>query len=482
MKALFYENFTYNNLVFYENYSIKIIDISDIRYILKVMKRSVDPILKQWKDSRIRQPLLVRGARQVGKTYSVTDFGRRAFENIVIVNFEERPELSRCFSDFDPKGIIDSLSILTRKSIFPGQTLLFLDEIQECPKAITALRYFYEKLPELHVIGAGSLIEFALRAEDFRMPVGRVQSVYMYPMSFEEFLAAVGEERLLNHIRTVDLKAGLAPVIASRLEEVFRQYLLVGGMPRVVDAFREKVLIGELQRLQPGLIRTYTDDFAKYASTAKHKYLKEVYVSAPKMVGRRYKYSHVNPNIEAKFLKESIGLLCDARLLFKICHASGAGVPLLATMNERKFKIAFLDVGLMQNALGIQNAIILDDVIMQINAGSIAEQVVAQELLAYADPYADEKLHFWAREARGSNAEVDFLIEIDGMPIPVEVKAGARGSLKSMRLFLMEYPKTPVGIRYSMHELSYFDQILSIPLTMVSQTKRLLRSCMSNLS
>lgn len=443
------------------------------------MKRTIDQILKQWKDSRVRQPLLIRGARQVGKTYSVTAFGKREFENIVTVNFEEQPELNRCFSDFDPKAIIDRLSILTREPIRPGQTLLFLDEIQECPKAITALRYFDEKLPELHVIGAGSLIEFVLRAEDFRMPVGRIQNMYMYPMSFGEFLMAVGEEGLLNHIRSIDLKTGMAPVFATRLEQLFRQYLLVGGMPRVVDAFRKNVLMDELHRLQSGLIRTYTDDFAKYASTAKHKYLKEVYVSAPKMVGRRYKYSNVNPNIESKFLKEAIGLLCDARLLFKICHSSGAGVPLLATVNERKFKVASFDVGLMQNALDIQNAIILDDAIMQINAGGIAEQFVAQELLACANPYADKKLHFWAREARGSNAEVDFLTEIDGMPIPVEVKAGARGSLKSMRLFLKKYPKTPLGIRYSMHELSYIDQILSIPLTMVSQTQRLFRSCMN---
>ena len=189
-----------------------------------------------------------------------------------------------------------------------------------------------------------------------------------------------------------------------------------------------------------------------------------------------YKYSHVNPGIEAKFLKEALGLLGDARCLSKICHASGAGAPLLATTNERKFKIAFLDVGLMQNALGVQDSIILDNSIMQINAGSVAEQYVAQELLACADPYSDKKLHFWAREARGSNAEVDFLIEIEGMPIPVEVKAGARGSLKSMRLFLKEYPKTLLGVRYSMHELSYVDQILSIPLYMISQTQRLVRA------
>ena len=445
-----------------------------------VIKRNIDQILDQWKHSRVRQPLLIRGARQVGKTYSVTDFGKRAFENIVSVNFEEQPEMSRCFSDLNPKNIIDRLSILKRMTISPGRTLLFLDEIQECPQAITSLRYFLEKMPELHVIGAGSLIEFALHVEEFRMPVGRVQNVYMYPMSFAEFLTAVGEDRLLNHIHTVDLQTGMEQVFSIRLENLFRQYLLIGGMPRVVKAFEDKVVMEELQRLQSGLIRTYIDDFAKYASTAKHKYLKEVYSRAPQMAGQRYKYSHVNPGIEAKFLKEALGLLCDARCLSKICHASGAGVPLLATANERKFKIAFLDVGLMQNALGVQDSIILIDSVMQINAGSIAEQFVAQELLACADPYADKKLHFWAREARGSNAEVDFLIEIGGMPIPVEVKAGARGSLKSMRLFLNEYPNTLLGIRYSMHELSYFDQILSIPLYMVNQTQRLVRICIKS--
>lgn len=441
------------------------------------MRRSIDPILDQWKSSRVRQPLLVRGARQVGKTFSVTDFGKRAFDNVVTVNFEERPEMSRCFSDFDPKAIIDRLSILTSEPIRPGQTLLFLDEIQECPKAITALRYFDEKMSELHVIGAGSLVEFALRAEDFRMPVGRVQSVYMLPMSFEEFLIAAGEERLLDYLRSVELRTGIDPAISSRLEQLFRNYLIVGGMPRVVSAFCKNILIDELQRLQAGLLRTYMDDFSKYATTAKHKYLKEVYTTGPRMVGKRYRYSFVNPNIESKFLKKAIELLGDARLLFKICHASGSGIPLMATVNERKFKIAFLDVGLMQNALGIQAEIVSDELLMQINAGSIAEQIVAQEILAYGDPYADKKLHFWAREARGSNAEVDYLIEVDGMPIPVEVKSGARGSLKSMRLFLRKYPKTQLGIRYSMHELSYHDQILSIPLTMIGQTHRLVRAC-----
>lgn len=438
------------------------------------MKRAIDQVLKQWKESAIRQPLLVRGARQVGKTFSVTAFGEAEFENIVSVNFEEHPELRRCFSDYDTKAIVDRLSILTGTAIRPGRTLLFLDEIQECPEAITSLRYFYENLPELHVIGAGSLIEFALRSKDFRMPVGRVQSVFMYPLSFDEFLLAMGEERLRDYVHSVNPQIGLEPVFQERLEFLLRQYLLVGGMPLAVKAFAGNVFIEEIQRLQAGLVRTYSDDFAKYASTAKHKYLKEVFASAPRMVGQRYKYSHINPDIESKFLKEALGLLCHARCLTKINHASGSGVPLAAGINQRKFKVIFLDVGMMQNALGIQASLILDKSVMQINAGSVAEQYAGQELLAGSDPYTEAELYFWAREARGSHAEVDYLIEVDGTPLPVEVKAGATGSLKSMRLFLNKYP-APLGLRYSMHDLSYCDQILSIPLYMVSQTSRLVR-------
>ena len=443
------------------------------------MHRTIDSILTQWKNSPVRQPLLVRGARQVGKTYSVVDFGKREFNNVVTINFEEQPEMSTCFSDFDPKAILDRISILARETINPGQTLLFLDEIQECPKAITALRYFDEKLPELHVVGAGSLVEFALKAESFRMPVGRVQSIYMVPMSFEEFLIALGEERMAKHLQKADLSSGIDQAFATRLEQLFRRYLFVGGMPRVVNAFKRNVPMTELQKLQSGLIQSYTDDFAKYASTAHHKYLKEVYTSAPRMIGRRYKYSHINPGIESKYLKNALELLGDARLVFKVCHASRAGGPLMATMNERKFKITYIDVGLMQNALGLHAETVLADDIMQINSGSVAEQFVAQELFALANPYTDRQLYFWAREARSSNAEVDYLMEIDGMPIPVEVKSSARGSLKSMRLFLQEYPKTPVGVRYSLHELSFVDQILSIPLTMINQTLRLVRDCLN---
>ncbi len=217
-------------------------------------------------------------------------------------------------------------------------------------------------------------------------------------------------------MQTVNLHNKMELVYVQRLEQLLRQYLLVGGMPAAVQAYAYKVPMEEIQRLQSGLIRTYSDDFAKYASSSKHKYFKEVYASAPRMVGQRYKYSHVNPDIESKFFKESLGLLCDARCMVRIFHASGA------------------------------------------------------------EPYSSMELYFWARDARGSSAEVDYLIAMDSVPLPVEVKAGKTGSLKSMRLFLDIYPKTPLGIRYSMHELSYHDKILSIPLYMISRTPHLIRS------
>lgn len=210
-----------------------------------------------------------------------------------------------------------------------------------------------------------------------------------FQIAFLEKSIIMGEEKLYDYTRTVNLQTGMEQVFQERLGHLLRQYLLVGGMPGAVNAFAGNVSMEEIQRLLSGLIRTYTEDFAKYASTAKHKYLREVYASVPRMVGRRYKYSHINPNIESKFLQEALGLLCDARCITRMCHASGAGVPLAAGIKERKFKVAFLDVGMMQNALGIQASIILNKSVMQINGGSVAEQYAAQELLACADPYSD---------------------------------------------------------------------------------------------
>lgn len=450
------------------------------------MNRNIFKSLADWKQSKIRQPLLIRGARQVGKTFAVELFGRENFRNLVTVNFEEGPELKRCFDSNKPEEIIRKISILTGAVITSGETLLFLDEIQECPRAITALRYFKEKLPLLHIIGAGSLLEFALRSENFRMPVGRVQTLFMLPLSFYEYLEATGQKALLTFLGGVSANHSAAnhsidEVIAEKLEKELRSYMILGGMPGAVHAYINDAPIQEIKHLQNSLLLTFQKDFAKYAATVKHKHLKEVFISAPRMVGKRYKYAQVNPYIQSRELKEALILLSHAQCLYKVCHTAANGLPLEAEMNERRFKIVFLDVGLMQNALGLDAKLMFERDLMPINTGAVVEQFVGQELLACQDPYLDKKLFFWNREQRGSTSEVDYIISIGSHPVPVEVKAGKRGALKSMRVFLDKHPDCPFGIRYSTHELSYYEKILSVPLYMINETVSLSRSFIGNI-
>ena len=431
---------------------------------MPVLKRKIDQKLVKWKTSPSRRPLLIRGARQVGKTYSVTRFGKEQFGNCVTVNFEERPELARCFETLIVDEILERIAILTDSEIKPGETLLFLDEIQECPPAIIALRYFYEKLPELHVISAGSLVEMAFKSENFRMPVGRISSLFMEPLSFTEFLDAIGRGKLKRYFEQVEMATGVEPIYRPELELALRKYLMVGGMPRMVAAYAQQGMPAETKLMQTDILQTYHVDFAKYASTAKHKYLKDVFQAAPRLIGNQCKYVHINPYVQSRDLKEALSLLTEAKCLYQVFHSAGQGIPLEAQINPKKFKLLFLDVGLMQRALGLDGAIMLEDDLMTVNQGSVMEQFVGQQLLATMDPFEERRIHFWAREKKSSQAEVDFLTTYKGMVFPVEVKSGKSGTLKSLRLFLEEHPSTPFGIRFSMNELSWYDRILSIPL------------------
>ena len=439
-------------------------------------RRDIDESLRQWKQSRSRLPLLLRGARQVGKTFSVVKFGRRHFRNCVVVNFEERDEFSACFTTFNIPEILEKISILTASEITPGKTLLFLDEIQECPAAIMALRYFCEQLPQLHIIGAGSLLEFVFRRENFRMPVGRVSSLFMQPLTLEEFINAQGGDQLNSYLNEIQIKDKIAPLYQQEFERVLRRYLLIGGMPKVVAAYLNNASSEELKILQTTILQTYQMDFSKYASTARHKYLKEVFLSAPTLIGQQCKYSHINPHIQSRDLKNALQLLIEARCLTPVYHSSGQDIPLAAQTNRARFKLLFLDVGLMQRALGLESELLLAENLELINRGNLAEQFVGQELLAFLPDYEDKGIFFWAREKKSSTAEVDFLTVIENRVIPVEVKSGKTGRLKSLRIFLDEHPESPFAIRFSLHELSWHDQILSIPLYMVGQWRRLAKS------
>ncbi len=412
----------------------------------------------------------------MGKTHSIIEFGKKSFENHVAVNFEERPEFSMCFPSLDVKEIIEKISVLSGSEIKAGKTLLFLDEIQECPQAIVALRYFYEKVPELHVIAAGSLVEFAFKSSEFRMPVGRITFLFMGPLSFDEFLGALGFDKFRHYLEGVNIDSGIDPLYEKELEKLLRKYLIIGGMPGVVSEYLKDISPEEINMLQTSIIKTCQADFSKYSSTAKHKYLKDVFISAPRMVGERYKYSHVNPNVQSRALKDALLLLEEAQCLNRVIHSSGYGVPLGAQTNEKIFKILFLDVGLMQRSLRLGAELMFNDNLLTANLGCVIEQYVGQEILAAIGWYEERNIYFWARDAKSSNAEVDYLVTSESTVYPVEVKAGKTGTLKSMHLFLKEHPSCPLGIRFSMQKLSFYDRILSIPLYMVKHWERIVKS------
>lgn len=437
------------------------------------MRRAIEPILKKWKDQSDRLPIILRGARQVGKSFIIEKFGKENFESLITCNFEFRPELINCFDNFDPVSICTQLEVAFKTRIIPGKTLLFLDEIQNCPKAITALRYFKEKLPALHVIAAGSLLEFVLHEEQFSFPVGRVQFLYLKPLSFYEYLLSQNHDRLVELLNNVTLQQTFEPFIHEQLLLLLREYFLIGGMPSVVRCFLEKRSFLECQIVLISLLETYRSDFAKYATKAQYKYLQTFFEKAPGLVSNHFKYTHISPEYRSKDLKIALEQLIWAGLLYKVLPTNASGIPMQIQAKENKFKLLFLDCGLVNcaNKLDIQTA--WDMALMQINAGAQAEQFVGQELLAYADPHMSAQLYYWYREKKSSMAEVDYVIQAGSQILPIEVKSGTTGSLKSLAQFLLE-KQTPFGIRISQQPLSFHEGILSVPLYLISQLPRLI--------
>ena len=436
------------------------------------MRRDIEKELVLWKSQKERYPLIIRGARQVGKSYLVENFGKNNFSNCVVVNLELQPQLKNCFQSLDPFEIINKLQLILGVQIKKDVTLLFLDEIQECPRAIMSLRYFKEKMPHLAVIAAGSLLEFALRSPDFKMPVGRIHFLYLEPLSFSEYLDAIGHQKLREFLSEVKITDLIDDAIHKKLFELLRIYLITGGMPAVLNEYLVNKDLMSCQRIQMGLLQTYRSDFGKYASISQHKYLQKVFDTTPRLAGQRVKYSTIDPDIRSRDLKNALNLLALAGIIKPIYLTNASGLPLGAQINEQKFKLIFLDTGLMQNSCGLQGRLSIEEDFMQINAGSVAEQFVGQELVAYSDKHQQSSLYFWAREKKNSMAEVDYVINIGSDIYPVEVKSGKEGKLKSLRMFIEE-KKSKLGIRFSRDKLSFYDKILSIPLYMVEQLERL---------
>jgi hypothetical protein len=437
------------------------------------MKRNIYKVLIDWKNSSDRRPLLIRGARQTGKTYIVNEFGMREFGNIVHINFERNPEYKDIFNTCIPVEIIEKISLYTSKKTIPGRTLLFLDEIQECPNAIISLRYFFEEMPGLHVIGAGSLLEFTLSSEKLKMPVGRVQYLYLYPLSFGEFLDAMGETELRNFISDLANLERLPESLHVKLNDYVRKYFITGGMPAVVQQYSTTRDILKCQRIQRSIIETYIDDFAKYSKVTKHEYLRKVFNSVPAMVGQKFVYAQIDRSVKSRELKEALELLEMAGVVFRIRQTSGAGLPLSAGVHESIFKMLFLDVGLLHAISGIYSETAKEQDLTAIFKGAVAEQFAGQELIDCQSPYTKIQLYYWGRTAKNSTAEIDYLIEKDGRVVPVEIKSGATGRMKSMHIFIEKY-NSKTAIKISQAHYKNESPIISLPLYAIGSLSEIL--------
>jgi predicted AAA+ superfamily ATPase len=427
------------------------------------IKRLIDKYLIRWKESESKKPLLVRGARQVGKSSAIRNLAT-GFETFVEINFEELPQAGLAFeTDLNPIRIVQELSAFTGKEIKAGRCLLFLDEIQACPKAISALRFFYEKMPDLHVIAAGSLLEFALQ-ELPSFGVGRVRSMFMYPFSFAEFLTALNENQLLQAIVHANDNQPLPEILHQKALGLMKKFWVTGGMPEVVKAFAGGQQFPEIQSIQNDLIQTYRSDFAKYSSLVPAHRIRAVFDSVVRQSGGKFMYSKADENANHGQVKQALEFLVLAGLVLPIVHSAGNGLPLGAEVDFKKQKMMLLDTGLQMNSnhLEIRDILFSDDTDF-VNKGWLAEQFWGLEYLKYSSPFTQNQLYYWHREAANANAEVDFIIQFQNKVIPVEVKASGSGRMQSLRQFLKE-KKSEFGFRFSTENYSQYEKIKSCPL------------------
>jgi len=437
--------------------------------------------LSAWRDRPGRKPLVLRGARQVGKTYLVEHWGRSAFDGVVTIDLEREHHLHSVFDEPDPTRLLQELSLLKRQRLVPGRHLLFLDEIQACPRALAALRYFAELVPDLHVIAVGSLLDFALSDFAHSMPVGRVEYYFLYPMSFEEFVRASVGNALADVLRTFCLGDMITEAVDRQLEDTLRQYLLVGGMPAAVDAYVGRAPLIDVQRVQYSVVATMQDDFAKYGTRGQQDVLRRAYRYVAQNVGRKIKYVNISPDRRAADVRTSLDLLARSRTVHLVHHSSANGVPLGAEASDKHFKSLFMDVGLVNQVCGL--GLVPAGGVLAVNEGALAEQFVGQELLASAPPFQDTPLFYWHREAPNANAEVDYLLSEGSEVLPLEVKAARGGALRSLFQFLREkrrsrairlYQGKPgVEVLKLPGDPSTSVEVLSLPLYLAGQVRRL---------
>ena len=427
------------------------------------LPRLIDAELETWRLSRQRKPLMLRGARQVGKSTAVRHLARQ-FTWFIELNLDEQPQYRRIFEQAnDIKDVCALIAASTNTPVEAGKTLLFLDEIQACLPAISSLRYFYEKMPDLHVIAAGSLLEFAL-ADLPSFGVGRVRSLFMYPFCFDEFLQANGENILRETMMAYGPERSLPDILHDKLKYYLKRFMVVGGMPEVVSAYALNKDLLEAQRVLDDLIVSIESDFAKYKQRVATARIREVFNSVVRQIGLKFSYSYPNATLNNSQIKEALELLRMAGLVYPVTHTAANGIPIGSEVNNKYRKFLLFDSGIAQRLLGLSiSELLLEDDFQTINKGAMAELHVGLELLKNTSPYQQGALFYWQRESRNSQAEVDYVIQYKGEIVPIEVKANVRGSMQSMYQFLKE-KKGGLGIRFSLENFAQMAPVDIYPL------------------
>ncbi|MCP4111720.1 MAG: ATP-binding protein [Desulfobacteraceae bacterium] len=394
--------------------------------------------LDKWLQSRNRKPVVLRGARQVGKTWLVRDLAKRHQLKLIELNLERFPNLADLFSGNDPAEITKNIEAELSTTINPESAMLFVDEIQTAPELFSKLRWFREEMPELPVISAGSLLEFALKKYQYSMPVGRITYFYLEPMSFFEFVLASGNEPLYQKLSSFSLDKGMPQTLHEKCLELYRDYSLIGGMPEGVQEWMDNKNLKSCIKIQQDLLATYRDDFHKYGGETDARLLAKIMLSVSKQLGNKFIYTRVDPSLKTVPVKKAFTTLSQAKVCSKVLHTSGNGLPLGAESNEKFFKALMLDTGLtsVQLALSSVKPSDLKKIIFS-NKGGLAEQFVGQQLRSARSPSADPQLFYWQRTG-GRLGEIDYIIQHGNKIIPVEIKSGSAGSMKSLHQFMAE--------------------------------------------
>lgn len=401
-----------------------------------MLRKDYEKLLK-WKNKTSRKPLLVLGVRQCGKTYLVKEFGSKEFENMAYINFDGNKGLQSIFDyDFDINRILDEIgSVVLNKKIIPGKTLLFLDEIQDCPRAIQSLKYFCENLPELHVIAAGSLLGIALKEQGISFPVGKVQRLEMFPMSFEEFVIADGGEKYLNGMSKLPLGREISELYSVPMQKYLQNYYIVGGMPEAVKIWIQTHDYNQVEEIQNQILKDYADDFGKHTTPDTAIKIKLIWDAIPSQIAKdnnKFIFSHVKEGARAKDLEDALEWLVSAGLVYKLNLVQTPQLPLESMKDNTYFKIYMSDVGLLRKKSNVNYRTILngDESFIQFK-GAFSENYIMSELKSLG-----VSAYFWRTKA---DAEVDFISDYEGVLFPIEVKSATNTKAKSLQLFCKRF-------------------------------------------